>query len=84
MMVTNDLSERDSQIVELRRKEASLLQNINHLEKSHEQDAMVRMQLGKRLEQVLIEKEEAYEQIENLKVTILIFFRLRTITSFLS
>ena len=33
----------------------------------YEQDAMVRMQLGKRLEQVFIDKEEALEQIRLLQ-----------------
>lgn len=34
----------------------------------YEQDAVVRMQLGKRLEQVLMDKEDALEQIEFYKV----------------
>ena len=37
-------------------------------EKLHEQDAIVRLQLGKRLEQVLLDKEEAYEELDLFKV----------------
>jgi hypothetical protein len=33
------------------------------------QDAMARMQLGKRLEQVLMDKEEALDQLEVLRVS---------------
>jgi hypothetical protein len=37
-------------------------------EKEHEQDSVVKIQLGKRLEQVLLDKEEAYEELEQLQV----------------
>ena len=30
----------------------------------HEQDALIRLQLGKRLEQVLMDKEEALEELD--------------------
>ena len=33
-------------------------------EKMHEQDALIRLQLGKRLEQVLMDKEEALEELD--------------------
>lgn len=67
MTITNDLSERDNQISELRKRDLLAQSQLAHLERSHEQDAMVRMQLGKRLEQVLIEKEEALEQLEHMR-----------------
>ena len=42
-------------------------QTIATKDRMYEQDAMVRMQLGKRLEQVFIDKEEALEQIRLLQ-----------------
>lgn len=38
----------------------------------HDQDALVRLQLGKRLEQVLLDKEEAYQELDSFKVIIFI------------
>ena len=55
-------------IVKLKRREASLERMVFVNEKVHEQDAIVRLQLGKRLEQVLLDKEEAYEELEQLQV----------------
>ena len=55
-------------IVKLKRREASLERMVFVNEKVHEQDAIVRLQLGKRLEQVLLDKEEAYEELELFKV----------------
>ena len=43
-------------------------QSLAQKEKMYEQDAMSRMQLGRRLEQVLMDKEEAVEQLEMMKV----------------
>jgi hypothetical protein len=34
----------------------------------YEQDAMVRVQLGKRLEQVIMDKEEATDELDDLKI----------------
>lgn len=67
-MVTNDLRERDEQIAMLSRKEAIACANLERAVKANDQDAIVRLQLGRRLEQVLIEKEEALEELEMLKV----------------
>lgn len=66
--LTNDLNEKDDTIVKLKRREASLERMVFVNEKVHEQDALVRLQLGKRLEQVLLDKEEAYEELEQLQV----------------
>ena len=66
--LTNDLNEKDDMIVKLKRREASLERMVFVNEKVHEQDAIVRLQLGKRLEQVLLDKEEAYEELEQLQV----------------
>ncbi len=48
-------------------RENELKQTIATKDRMYEQDAMVRMQLGKRLEQVFIDKEEALEQIRLLQ-----------------
>jgi hypothetical protein len=48
-------------------REASLIDQLAAKEKVHDQDALVRLQLGKRLEQVLLDKEEAYQELEGFK-----------------
>ena len=68
--MTNELLEREEQIQELKRRDAEYSQKIATKDKLYEQDAVVRMQLGKRLEQVLMDKEDAMEQIEFYKVII--------------
>lgn len=60
--------EREDQILELKRREAEFTQKIQAKDKLYEQDASVRMQLGKKLEQVLMDKEDALEQVGFLKV----------------
>ena len=64
---------RDSQIEELRRQNLTLQQQLEEKDKLYTQDSLVRLQLGKRLEQVLMDKEDALEQIEQLKVFLLQF-----------
>jgi hypothetical protein len=66
-ILTNDLNDRDTEILAFKKREAELSQTILSKEKMYEQDAMVRMQLGKRLEQVLMDKEEAVEQLDALR-----------------
>jgi hypothetical protein len=68
MMLTNDLNDRDEQIAALRQRETLLQQTYSQKEKMWEQDALVRMQLGKKLEQVLMDKEELQEENEMLHV----------------
>ena len=65
---TNDLNEKDDTIVQLQKREMILEGVLAANEKMHEQDAIVRLQLGKRLEQVLLDKEEAYEELDLFKV----------------
>ena len=67
MLLSNDLNERDSQISAMKHKEEQYEQTLTDRENMFKQDAMVRMQLGKRLEQILMDKEEAMEQMELLK-----------------
>ena len=70
LMLTNDLNERDDQIVTLKQQAAALQTALSQKEKMYEQDALVRMQLGKKLEQVLMDKEEVMEENELLQVMI--------------
>ena len=65
---TNDLNEKDDTIAHLKMREASLEGLLAANDRMHEQDAIVRLQLGKRLEQVLLDKEEAYEELDLFKV----------------
>ena len=76
LMLTNDLNERDAQIVALKASETALKTALAQKEKMYEQDALVRMQLGKKLEQVLMDKEDAMEQLELM--TVCMFFLLFT------
>lgn len=67
LVLTNDLNEREDQIIALKKREAVYTETIANKERMYEQDAMVRMQLGKRLEQVLMDKEEIKDELDNLK-----------------
>jgi hypothetical protein len=67
-ILSNDLSERELEIIEMKKREEILHQHYASKEKMYEQDAIVRMQLGKRLEQILMDKEEVKDQLELCKV----------------
>ena len=67
LVLANDLNDREEQIAALKKKEESYEQTIVDRDNMFKQDAMVRMQLGRRLEQVLMDKEEAVEQLENMR-----------------
>ena len=62
--LTNDLNEREETITVIKRRVSSLETTLAANEKMHEQDALIRLQLGKRLEQVLMDKEEALEELD--------------------
>jgi chromosome segregation ATPase len=66
--MTNELAERDEQINELMKAKQDFENKLKEKENMMKQDNMARLQLGKRLEQVLMDKEEALEQLEQLKV----------------
>ena len=65
---TNDLNDKDDVILKLKKQESLLESALAATERLQEQDAIVRLQLGKRLEQVLLDKEEAYEELHHFKV----------------
>ena len=62
------MNEKDDSIAKLMKRQLFLETMLTANEKLHEQDAIVRLQLGKRLEQVLLDKEEAYEELDLFKV----------------
>ena len=68
LVLTNDLNEREDQIIAMKKREAAFEEQLASKEKMYEQDAKVRMQLGKRLEDVLMDKEEIKDELDNLKV----------------
>eukprot|EP01035_Chromulina_nebulosa_P019020 gene19020-24840_t len=65
--LTNDLFEREELIVTLNKRESEYKQLLAAKDKLFEQDVLSKTQLGRKLEQVLMDKEEALEQIELLK-----------------
>ena len=90
--MTNDLNDREDQIIALKKREAALEENLKIRERMYAQDAQVRLQLGKRLEQVLMDKEEIKDELDSLKVikslncfsfpSDFVFSLRRTLTSF--
>jgi uncharacterized coiled-coil protein SlyX len=68
LVLTNDLNEREDQIIAMKKREEAYIEQLASKDRMYEQDAMVRMQLGKRLEQVLMDKEEVKDELDNLKV----------------
>lgn len=71
VLLSNELNERDEEIQKLKKKHEQMEKDLAEQENRYKQDTMVRMQLGKRLEQVLMDKEEALEQIALMKVLLI-------------
>jgi hypothetical protein len=67
-MVNNELVEKTEQISKLKQKEISFENKLLEKDNASKQDLMIRLQLGKRLEEVLLDKEEALEELEQLKI----------------
>ena len=80
MSLTNDLNEKEDQIMAYKKREAAMLEHLAAKEKQHEQDNNVRLQLSKRLEQVMMDREDLKDIVENLKVRIFPFFHTHTHT----
>jgi hypothetical protein len=68
LMVNNELVEKTEQISKLKQKEISFENKLLEKDNASKQDLMIRLQLGKRLEEVLLDKEEALEELEQLKI----------------
>jgi hypothetical protein len=67
LVLTNDLNEREDQIIAMKKREEAFQEQLASKEKMYEQDAKVRMQLGKCLEDVFMDKEEIKDELDNLK-----------------
>jgi hypothetical protein len=59
MMMSNELGERNSLIDEMKKMHDQYEQKLVEKDNLYKQDSIVRLQLGKRLEQVLMDKAEA-------------------------
>ncbi len=59
MMMSNELGERNNLIDEMKRMHVQYEQKLLEKDNLYKQDSIVRLQLGKRLEQVLMDKAEA-------------------------
>lgn len=77
LRITNELVEKDEQLAKFKHQELIFEQKLAEKDSLYKQDAMVRLQLGKRLEQVLMDKEDALEQLELLRVS-----KQRTLNSY--
>lgn len=69
MAMSNEMAEKDDVIAAFKKSEQQYEQKLQERENMYKQDNIVRLQLGKRLEQVLMDKEEALEQLDMLKVS---------------
>jgi hypothetical protein len=56
MMMSNELGERNTLIDEMKKMQAQYEQKLIEKDNLYKQDSIVRLQLGKRLEQVLMDK----------------------------
>ena len=59
MMMSNELGERNNLIDEMKKMHAQYEQKLLEKDNLHKQDSIVTLQLGKDLEQVLMDKAEA-------------------------
>lgn len=67
-MLTNDLNDREDQIIALKQKEKAQESAWATREKHYESEAAARMLLNRKLQQILIDKEDALDQVAHLKV----------------
>ena len=62
--MSNDVADREEELKMLRKRERIYLQRLASLEKAYELEETVRGQLCRRLEEILLEKQELAEIIE--------------------
>ena len=65
--LTESLNEKDDQINAYKKKEKSLIEAMAHKEKQQHENATITLQLGKRLEQALLDKADLKDMVESLK-----------------
>ena len=63
----NELNERNAEIAAFKKREEVLEATLKAKEKVYEQDIEVRMKLGRRLEQIFLDKEEVTEELYEVK-----------------
>ena len=63
----NELNERNGEIAAFKRRQDVLEATLKAKEKVYEQDIEVRMKLGRRLEQIFLDKEEVMEELYEVK-----------------
>lgn len=64
------MNEREDQIVAYKKREAAMEQHLASKDKLVEQEVNIRVQLSKRLEQVMMDREELKDSVSSLKVYI--------------
>lgn len=72
LALTNDLNEKEDQIDAYKKREAVMESHLTKKEKLHEQDAVIRSQLGKKLQEALMDKEDLKDRVEELTVTFIV------------
>ena len=65
--LTESLNEKDDEINAYKKREKSLNEAMARKEKQHQENTTITLQLGKRLEQALLDKEDLKDMVEALK-----------------
>ena len=63
----NELNERNAEVASFKKRQDVLEATLKAKEKVYEQDIEVRMKLGRRLEQIFLDKEEIAEELYEVK-----------------
>ena len=63
----NELNERNAEVASFKKRQEVLEATLKAKEKVYEQDIEVRMKLGRRLEQIFLDKEEIAEELYEVK-----------------
>jgi len=62
--MSNELNEKDQQVIAAKKREEALAALLMSKENIFEQDASARVQLGQKMQELFMEKEDALEQAE--------------------
>ena len=69
MALQSDLNEREDQLVIYKRREDEFKVILDKKKKDLEEDAKIKVQLSKKLQELLMDKEDLREEILKLKVS---------------
>jgi hypothetical protein len=58
LSLSNDVAEREEELITMRKREKVYQQRIGSKDRAHEAEEQIRAQLCKRLEELLVEKED--------------------------